>query len=64
MSRSHVEGYPPGEARDDDQAGQGMVEYAFILVLVVLVVLLMVVVLGGQTKNMYSNVQSALPGSP
>ncbi len=42
------------------QRGQGMVEYAFILVLVALVVLVSVVVLGKQTSNLYSNIASGL----
>ena len=42
------------------QRGQGMVEYAFILVLVAMVVLVSVVVLGKQTSNLYSNIASGL----
>ncbi len=42
------------------QRGQGMVEYAFILVLVAMVVLVSVVVLGKQTSNLYSNISSGL----
>jgi pilus assembly protein Flp/PilA len=43
-----------------DERGQGMVEYAFILVLVAMVVLVSVVVLGKQTSNLYSNISSGL----
>ncbi len=42
------------------ERGQGMVEYAFILVLVAMVVLISVVVLGRQTSNLYSNISSGL----
>ena len=42
------------------ERGQGMVEYAFILVLVAMVVLVSVVVLGKQTGNLYSNIASGL----
>jgi pilus assembly protein Flp/PilA len=42
------------------ERGQGMVEYAFILVLVAMVVLVSVVVLGKQTSNLYSNISSGL----
>ncbi len=48
----------PGRRRG--QRGQGMVEYAFILVLVAMVVLVSVVVLGKQTSNLYSNISSGL----
>ena len=42
------------------ERGQGMVEYAFILVLVALVVIVSVMVLGKTTSNLYSNVSSGL----
>jgi pilus assembly protein Flp/PilA len=42
------------------QDGQGLVEYALILVLVSLVVVLLLVVLGPQVGHMYSQVTSAL----
>lgn len=45
---------------DSDEEGQGMVEYAFIAVLVSIVALLLVIVLGKQTNNLYSNVASAI----
>jgi pilus assembly protein Flp/PilA len=47
-------------ARRRGQRGQGMVEYAFILVLVAMVVLVSVVILGKQTSNLYSNISSGL----
>lgn len=53
----------PGEeclTRRDDERGQGMVEYAFILVLVAMVVLLLVIALGKQTVNLYSNISSGI----
>ncbi len=42
------------------ERGQGMVEYAFILILVAMVVLVSVAVLGKQTSNLYSNISSGL----
>jgi pilus assembly protein Flp/PilA len=54
------------DREDDEQLtrrnerGQGMVEYAFILVLVAMVVLVSVVILGKQTSNLYSNISSGL----
>jgi Flp pilus assembly pilin Flp len=46
--------------RRDDERGQGMVEYAFILVLVAMVVLVLVIALGKQTVNLYSNISSGI----
>ena len=40
------------------QEGQGLVEYALILVLVAIVVLLILVLLGPAVGNMFSNVVS------
>lgn len=42
------------------QEGQGMVEYALILVLVSIVVIVILITMGGQIKNVFSNVVSAL----
>jgi Flp pilus assembly pilin Flp len=36
--------------------GQGMVEYAFILVMIALVVILTVILLGNSVKNIYCNI--------
>jgi pilus assembly protein Flp/PilA len=44
----------------DDEGGQGMVEYALILVLIAMVVLVFVTVLGKQVSNLYSNVSSGI----
>ena len=44
------------------QDGQGLIEYALILVLVSLTVLLILAVLGPHVGNMYSQVTSALGG--
>ncbi|HEY8741383.1 MAG TPA: hypothetical protein VIN56_12420 [Candidatus Dormibacteraeota bacterium] len=41
---------------DSDEAGQGMVEYAFILVLIALIVIVVVVLVGNQTRNMWSDI--------
>jgi len=42
------------------EAGQGMVEYAFILVLISLVVIVMLIATGGQIRNMYSDITYTL----
>jgi Flp pilus assembly pilin Flp len=44
----------------DDESGQGMVEYAFILVLIVLVVLVTLIIVGNQTRNLWTNIGSAV----
>jgi pilus assembly protein Flp/PilA len=42
------------------QAGQGMVEYALILVLIAVVVIVVMSVVGRQVKNVFSNVSNGL----
>ena len=42
------------------EGGQGIVEYALILVLVAIVVIIMLAVFGGAVGNLYSNVVSQL----
>lgn len=42
------------------QSGQGMVEYALILVLVSIVVIVILLTLGNQIQNVFSNVVAAL----
>jgi pilus assembly protein Flp/PilA len=42
------------------EEGQGLVEYALILVLAVLVVIFIVTVLGPQVSNMYSRVTNGV----
>ena len=44
------------------QEGQGMVEYALILVLVSIVVIVILLTMGNQIKNVFSNVVAALGG--
>jgi Flp pilus assembly pilin Flp len=41
---------------DSDEKGQGMVEYAFIVVLIALIVIVVIVVIGNQTRNMWSDI--------
>jgi pilus assembly protein Flp/PilA len=47
-------------SRIRDQKGQGMVEYALILVLIAVVVILVLTTLGGQVSSTFSTVSSAL----
>jgi pilus assembly protein Flp/PilA len=42
------------------KSGQGMVEYALILVLVSIVVIIILLTMGKQIKNVFSNVVAAL----
>jgi Flp pilus assembly pilin Flp len=42
------------------QSGQGMVEYAFILVLISLVVIVMLITTGGQIRNLFSDITYTL----
>jgi pilus assembly protein Flp/PilA len=42
------------------QEGQGMVEYALILVLVSIVVIVILLTMGNQIRNVFSNVVAAL----
>ncbi|MDQ6691347.1 MAG: Flp family type IVb pilin [Candidatus Dormibacteraeota bacterium] len=42
------------------QRGQGMVEYAFILVLIALVVIVMLITTGGQIKHLFSDITYTL----
>ena len=46
--------------RRDRERGQGMVEYALILILIAVVVVLIVGVVGKQIHNVFSNVSSGL----
>jgi pilus assembly protein Flp/PilA len=42
------------------QSGQGMVEYALILVLVSIVVIVILLTMGNQIQNVFSNIVAAL----
>jgi pilus assembly protein Flp/PilA len=43
-----------------DEKGQGLVEYALILVLIAIVVIATLTVLGQKTNNVFNEVQSAI----
>ncbi len=47
----------------ESQEGQGLVEYALILVLVALVVIAILVIMGPQIGNIFSQVTNALGGT-
>ncbi|TMD94301.1 MAG: Flp family type IVb pilin [Chloroflexi bacterium] len=47
-------------SRSRRQTGQGMVEYALILVLVSIVVIVILLTMGNQISNVFSNVVAAL----
>ena len=40
--------------------GQGMVEYALILVLIAVVVIVLLIILGNQVQNVFCNISGAL----
>lgn len=42
------------------EKGQGMVEYALILVLIAIVVIIILTLLGGQVSTVFSSITSAL----
>jgi len=44
----------------DDEDGQGMVEYALILVLIAVVVIVVLTTVGKQVKNVFSNISTGL----
>jgi pilus assembly protein Flp/PilA len=50
----------PVDGRDDSERGQGMVEYALILMLIAIVVIVILQVVGQQTNNVFSNVSNGL----
>jgi pilus assembly protein Flp/PilA len=43
--------------------GQGMVEYALILVLIAVVVIVVLVLLGNQVRNVFCNISGGLTGN-
>jgi pilus assembly protein Flp/PilA len=46
--------------REDDEEGQGMVEYALILVLIAVVVIVVLMLLGNQIQNVFTNISQGL----
>jgi pilus assembly protein Flp/PilA len=59
VSRKEVQ-LPNRHRFDVRQSGQGMVEYALILVLVSIVVIVVLLTMGNQIQNVFSNVVAAL----
>jgi pilus assembly protein Flp/PilA len=47
----------------DDESGQGLVEYAFILVLIALMVIVILIILGNQVANMWNNITPGFSGA-
>jgi pilus assembly protein Flp/PilA len=43
------------------ERGQGLVEYALIIILVVLVVILILTLIGADLSNMFSRIASSIP---
>jgi Flp pilus assembly pilin Flp len=44
----------------DEESGQGMVEYAFIIALIVIIAVGSVILLGEKTQNLYDDTLSAM----
>jgi pilus assembly protein Flp/PilA len=55
-----VVSFSKGGSTKNGQRGQGMVEYALILVLVSIVVIVILLTMGNQIQNVFSNVVAAL----
>jgi pilus assembly protein Flp/PilA len=47
-------------AEGDDEDGQGMIEYALILVLIAVVVIVVLTTVGKRVANLYSNINSGI----
>lgn len=47
----------PGDIRE---AGQALVEYAFLFILVVMIALAVFMVVGNQTKNTFHNIETSI----
>jgi Flp pilus assembly pilin Flp len=45
----------------EGEAGQGLVEYALIISLVVVISIVVVILIGNQSKNMWVDIQQAVP---
>jgi pilus assembly protein Flp/PilA len=45
---------------EDQEEGQGMVEYALILVLIAVVVIVVLILLGNQVKNVFCNISTGM----
>lgn len=45
---------------EEDSAGQGLLEYALLLMLVAMVVLVLVIVFGGSVGTLFSNIVRAI----
>jgi Flp pilus assembly pilin Flp len=61
MDATPLDGLTTPEDPVGPEAGQGMVEYALIIILVAIGALIALQVLGHATTNLYSNIQTSLP---
>ncbi|HEY6537627.1 MAG TPA: Flp family type IVb pilin [Candidatus Dormibacteraeota bacterium] len=48
--------------RETDEEGQGMVEYALILVLIAIVVIVILTIVGHRVSDVFSNINTGLAG--
>jgi pilus assembly protein Flp/PilA len=54
---------PKGQLHHDGEAGQGLVEYALILVLVSVASMALMMLLGPQIANMFTNIIESMRGA-
>ncbi len=60
VAQEKERGLPASRPSSGFESGQGMVEYALILVLVSIVVIVILLTMGNQIVNVFSNVVAAL----
>ena len=53
--------HPEALDERESEAGQGLIEYALIIILVAIGALIALQVLGHATNNLYNNIQTSLP---
>jgi pilus assembly protein Flp/PilA len=56
----HLRGLVVRKTELEEEKGQGMVEYALILVLIAIVVIVILTIVGHQVNNIFSNISSTL----
>jgi pilus assembly protein Flp/PilA len=60
MARRGAEWVSAAVLRNDEERGQGLVEYGLILVLIAIVVIVVLQLVGHQVNNVFSNVSKGL----
>jgi Flp pilus assembly pilin Flp len=60
LTQPIVEPDSPTTERRADERGQGVIEYAFILILIAITLIIALQTLGHQTTNLFSNIQNGI----